>query len=80
MSISCYKNLQLCTDAIAQMEAAEKFAAFKKEFNNYSRTFSSLHTILQDSDLPPTIQTIIAAKEAAAGFTVLWSKWKGAKN
>jgi photosystem II stability/assembly factor-like uncharacterized protein len=76
LSMSCYKNLQICMDALKQMGADEKFAAIKKDFNTYSRTFGSLHNILQDSDLPPTTQTIMAATEAAVGFAIVWEKWK----
>jgi photosystem II stability/assembly factor-like uncharacterized protein len=79
LSMSCYKNLQICMDALKQMGADEKFAAIKKDFNTYSRTFGSLHNILQDSDLPPTTQTIKAANEAATGFETLWQKWKALK-
>lgn len=76
LSMSCYNNLQICMNALQQMNAHEKFTEIKKEFNTYSRTFRSLHNILQDSDMPPTTQTIMAATESAVGFAIVWEKWK----
>ena len=55
-----------------------KLAEVRKNFNTYSRTFSSIQNILQDSDMPPTTQTIKAAKDAEIGFAIMWAKWKPA--
>lgn len=80
MSMLCYNNIQICMDALKQTNEDAKFTDIKKEFTTYSRTFRSLHDILQDSDMPPTTQTIKAATEAAAGFEILWKKWKTMNN
>jgi hypothetical protein len=38
-----------------------------------------LFNILQESDMPPTSQTIVAAKEAIANFKILQAKWAAQK-
>ncbi len=79
LSMGCYKNQQICMDALKQMGADEKFTALKKDFNTYIRTFSSLQNILQNSDMPPTSQTILAAKDAEVGFSIVLSLWQKTK-
>ncbi|NNV54043.1 VPS10 domain-containing protein [Limnovirga soli] len=39
----------------------------------------TLFNILQESDMPPTSQTIVAAKEAIANFKILQAKWAAQK-
>lgn len=76
LSLTCYKNLQICMKALHEMkEGDEKFADLRKIFNTYSRTFSALQNILQDSDMPPTTQSINAVNDAATGFESAWKKW-----
>jgi hypothetical protein len=76
LSMTCYKNLQICMKAFNELnEKDERIASLRKEFSTYSRTFSSLQNILQDSDMPPTTQTIRAVNEAASGFETTWKKW-----
>jgi hypothetical protein len=38
-------------------------------------TFYSLHTLLQESDMPPTKQMVNSMKEAQANFQKLLLKW-----
>jgi len=48
-------------------------------FAQLNASFSSLHNLLQDSDMPPTTQMISAMKEANAGFQKLIQKWNEMK-
>ena len=77
LSLMCYNNIQKCMEALKGINADDtKLAEVRKNFNTYSRTFSSIQNILQDSDMPPTTQTIKAAKDAEIGFAIVWAKWK----
>ena len=80
LSLRCYKNLQRCMDALnAISDKDEKLADTRKNFSEYSRKFSAIQNILQDSDMPPTTQTIAAATDAATEFEIVWKKFKGIK-
>ncbi len=79
LSLMCYNNIQKCMEALKGISADDtKLAEVQKKFNTYSRTFSSIQNILQDSDMPPTTQTIKAAKDAETDFAVMYAKWKPA--
>jgi hypothetical protein len=43
--------------------------------NQVAGTFYSLHTLLQESDMPPTKQMVNSMKEAQANFQKLLLKW-----
>jgi hypothetical protein len=43
--------------------------------NQMAGTFYSLHTLLQESDMPPTTQMVNSMKEALASFQKLLQKW-----
>lgn len=43
--------------------------------NQMAGTFYSLHTLLQESDMPPTTQMVNSMKEAQASFQKLLQKW-----
>ncbi len=80
LSLMCYNNMQKCMDALKATEAdAENAAELRKELNSSLRNFSSIQNILQDSDMPPTTQTIAAAKEAEKTFTATWKKYTSQK-
>ena len=80
LSVRCYKNLQRCMDALnAINDKDETLADARKNFSEYSRKFSAIQNILQDSDMPPTTQTIAAATNAATEFEIVWKKFKGIK-
>lgn len=79
LSLMCYNNIQKCMEALKEISADDtKLAEVQKNFNTYFRTFSSIQNILQDSDMPPTTQTIKAAKDAETGFAIMYAKWKPA--
>lgn len=48
-------------------------------FNQIAGTFYSLHTLLQESDMPPTTQMINSMKEAQVSFQKLLLKWNNLK-
>ena len=48
-------------------------------FAQLNASFSSLHNLLQDSDMPPTTQMISAMKEANINFQKLTQKWNEMK-
>ena len=52
-----------------------KWADLEKDIKKLLSTFNSIQNILQDSDMPPTTQTIKAAKDAETGFVMMWAKW-----
>jgi hypothetical protein len=51
------------------------FSAIKKDISGYLRVFTSLHNVMQDSDMPPTTQMISRAKEAENKYAADWSRW-----
>ena len=80
LSLMCYTNIQKCMSALKEIVGGDdKSAELRKELNTYSRTFSSIQNILQDSDLFPTTQAIAAAKEAEKGFAITWKKYTSLK-
>jgi hypothetical protein len=50
-----------------------------ESFTKMNGEFASIFNILQDSDMPPTTQTIAAFKEADAAFKELKKKWEALK-
>jgi hypothetical protein len=50
-----------------------------ESFTKVNGEFASIFNILQDSDTPPTTQTIAAFKEADAAFKELKKKWEALK-
>lgn len=79
LSKTCYNNEQLCLEILQKINADEKYVALKKELNTYFRTFSSLQNLLQETDMPPTTQTIMAVNDATANFAKVLTKWKAMK-
>ncbi|NJD23453.1 MAG: glycoside hydrolase [Melioribacter sp.] len=77
LSLACYMNIKKCR--IVLKEIAEKrdrkFSDIEKEFTRYARTFSSLHNLLQQSDMPLTSQMISSFKESEEGFKDTCTKW-----
>jgi photosystem II stability/assembly factor-like uncharacterized protein len=51
----------------------------KPSFEKLSNTLSSVHTILQDNDWPPTTQAVNAAREAMQVYTKLLADWNKLK-
>jgi hypothetical protein len=64
LSLLCYNHIIKCRDDLRSMTGKEQVA----ETTKYVNTFSSLQNILQDSDMPPTTQTIKAVNETVAAF------------
>lgn len=80
LSLMCYNNMQKCMTALKATDAAgEEAAELRKELNTRFRTFSIIQNILQDSDMPPTTQIIVAAKEAEKDFAATWKKYTSLK-
>jgi len=77
LSLACYMNIKKCR--VVLKEIAEKrdgkFSDIEKEFARYARTFSSLHNLLQQSDMPLTSQMISSLKESEEGFKDICTKW-----
>src|SRR5215203_7671 len=48
-------------------------------FDQLSATFASLHDLLQDSDMPPTMQMMASMKDANINFQRLLQKWNEMK-
>lgn len=75
LSLMCYTNIKKCTEALQTIKEDDtKLAEIRKSLSTYSRTFSSLQNILQDSDMPPTSQTIKTAKDAETAFAAFVKK------
>lgn len=55
------------------------FTSTEKSFGSLNRAFAGIYNILQDTDMPPTTQTLAAAKEAQATLNQLNTKWKSWK-
>jgi hypothetical protein len=77
LSLMCYNNIQKNMQALNTISKSQnnKWADLEKEIKKLLSTFNSIQNILQDSDMPPTTQTIKAAKDAETGFVMLWTKW-----
>ena len=52
---------------------------FLADAGKYLSQFTTLQNILQDSDMPPTKQTILAVTDAASKFELIWKKWVSLK-
>ena len=77
LSLMCYNNIQKCMQALNTISISQnnKWADLEKDIKKLLSTFNSIQNILQDSDMPPTTQTIKAAKDAETGFVMMWAKW-----
>lgn len=75
LSLMCYNNLKKCMEALQTIKEGDtRLAEIRKSLNTYSRTFSSLQNVLQESDMPPTTQIIKAAKDAETAFDAFVKK------
>ena len=70
LSSICYSNIIRCM----ALKASEK-KEFQKDADKYLNQFTSLQNILQESDMPPTTQTVNAVHEAMTAFEIVWGKW-----
>lgn len=68
LSIICYNYMKRCMEALKETGLATERTT---ELRRFQGVFSSLQNILQDSDLPPTTQTIAAVKDNVA----LYENW-----
>ncbi len=68
LSIICYNYMKRCMEALKETGLATEKTT---ELRRFQGVFSSLQNILQDSDLPPTTQTIAAVKDNVA----LYENW-----
>ena len=66
LSVTCYNYIIKC-------KAALKFGE-NAALSKYLNSFSSLQNILQESDMPPTTQTIKAVNETVAGYEAMMKK------
>lgn len=75
LSVACYNNLKKCIEALQTIKEDDtRLAGIRKSLNTYSRTFAGLQNLLQESDMPPTSQTIKAAKDAETAFAAFVKK------
>ncbi|MBK8609255.1 MAG: glycoside hydrolase [Chitinophagaceae bacterium] len=70
LSRICHSNIIRCM----VLKASAK-PEFLKDADKYLNQFTSLQNILQDSDMPPTTQTVNAVNDTIAGFEMVWKKW-----
>jgi hypothetical protein len=68
----------------SEIDSLDKFVSGTKgsaetSLNQMAGAFYSLHSLLQESDMPPTTQMINSMKEAQANFQKLLLKWNGMK-
>lgn len=68
LSMICYNYMKRCMEALKETGLATERTT---ELRRFQGVFSSLQNILQDSDLPPTTQTIAAVKDNVA----LYENW-----
>lgn len=68
LSMICYNYMKRCMEALKETGLATEKTT---ELRRFQGVFSSLQNILQDSDLPPTTQTIAAVKDNVA----LYENW-----
>lgn len=64
LSLICYNNILKCQNDLKFISDKDQVAEIRK----YMGSFISLQNILQDSDMPPTTQTINAVKETVAAY------------
>lgn len=65
LSVMCYNNIEMCKSELNRLDAnSDKAKALAKYMGN----FTGIQNALQDSDWPPTIQMINAAKENELSF------------
>ncbi len=64
LSLICYNHILKCRNDLTFITDKDQVAEVRK----YLNSFSSLQNILQDSDMPPTTQTINAVKETVAAY------------
>lgn len=69
------QKVQQKLDAIAKLQSTPR-GSHDPSFGSLEGNLAALHNILQDSDMPPTTQTVSAVKEALASLPELMKKWK----
>lgn len=60
-------------------ECDKQAAAFENDpqgFGQIDNSLSSVFSILQETDMPATSQSISAAKDSDGAFKILWAKWE----
>ncbi|MCX6173830.1 MAG: hypothetical protein NTZ27_03650 [Ignavibacteriales bacterium] len=77
LSLTCYINNKKCRSALKEISEMKdnRSSEIGKEFSKYLRAFTSLHNLLQQSDMPPTSQMIFAFNNLEKEFEKTLSKW-----
>ncbi|MBI5730991.1 MAG: glycoside hydrolase [Ignavibacteriales bacterium] len=77
LGLTCYMNIKKCRSALREIaeKKDDKFSEIGKEFTKYLRVFTSLHNLLQQSDMPPTSQMVSAFKDSEKEFEKTLAKW-----
>ena len=70
LSLMCYSNIKKCKSVLTEIAAKNDSSLDKtvSEFTTLEDTFITLHNLLQESDMPPTVQMITEVKEAENRF------------
>ena len=63
----------------AKNQLAKEIETLQTGFNRLLNSFASVHSALQDSDMPPTTQQVNAAKELQQQLIELKKKWNEVK-
>jgi hypothetical protein len=78
LSVNNDPKLQQKLDLIVKLQNTAR-GNHEPSIGMLENNFAALHNILQDSDMPPTTQTIGAVKEALASQQALMKKWEEVK-
>ena len=87
LSVQCYEGRKECMKILEEIrqfkmlhnQQAKEIETSQSGFSRLMNSFASVHSVLQDSDMPPTSQQINAAKQLQQQLNELKKKWNEIK-